>query len=241
MKEQKNIIPLNSHLVRFDKPKTILTGGYVCKTYGMLISSIWDPEYKHHRTLRTILKGELMEPFSHLDSENADFIYEYENFPVLTKKDILMSINYTQGERGVSETLYDLEKLGFHYEKEGEEIVAEITKSNNGWNVHNWDLFDITLKGQWIPSALEELCEIQSFLKCPITLVAGKDEPIDEKDLELMNRILDNNFKYGIYIDSFDPFNLYYNDGVYTYSKDGKEELMSRAEFLERFPDAYKI
>ena len=108
MKEQNNIMPLYSHLVKFDKPKIVFVGGFVFDMRAMLMSSVYDAKNNINTTLRTILSGETLEPAWHLDSDKDGSIYEFKHFPGLTKEDIQMVIRGTIGVRPLADVFEEL-------------------------------------------------------------------------------------------------------------------------------------
>ena len=241
MKEQNNIMPLYSHLVKFDNPKIVFVGGFVFDMRAMLISSVYDAKSNINTTLRTILSGGTLEPAWHLDSDKDGSIYEFKHFPELTKEDIQMVIRGTNGIRPLADVFEELQSYGYRYAGQGEDLRFTVQDSYNKWSIRGEMCTIANLESGWIPEALNELYSMQNFLKLRAVLVPSEYSGASEDTIKFMNQILENQFKNGIWCNCLYDERKALNDGVFTYYKTGISEPMSREEFLKKFPTAMEV
>lgn len=242
MKELKKNNSLNSHLVLFDKPKTIIANADIEQVHGMLISTYLNPETEKPETVRTLLSGSFLEPCIDLDGLcDADHIYEFKNLPTYTVADVKEIVLRTIAEVDPSYIFHKLHKLGFRFEKERETFTLKLKKTENGWSANGDLAFWIPLERTWIPSALENIIDLQGSLNCRIKLVAQDESEIPKETIDLMNRILDNHSKYRIWAHRYFDKEQCWNDGEYTYFHDGREEPMTRQEFIDKFPGSSEL
>ena len=241
MKEQNNIMPLYSHLVKFDKPKIVFVGGFVFDMRAMLMSSVYDAKNNINTTLRTILSGETLEPAWHLNSDKDSSIYELKHFPYLTREDIRRIIRGTIGVRPLADVFEELQSFGYRYVGQGEDVQFSVQDACNKWSLCGEIGAIANLGSGWIPEALTELYSIQKFLKLHAVLVPAEYSGASEDTLKFMNQILENQFKNGIWCNCLYDERKALNDGVCTYYKTGISESMSREEFLKKFPTAMEM
>ena len=244
MSKTKNFTkPVNSHLILFDQPKVAVVRGYVERVFGMLISQHID-EHDSIVTNRTILTDEeLNSTWDICGNENDGLtsLHYFKSWPNLTIEDVDHVVTQTYGVRGLSDSFSDLEEMGCIPPKADEPLFATITTELTEYCLFCKDLYLPNLKSEWIPSGLENLYHIQSFLKRRIILSSGNKNAVEPKVVDFMNELLENQYTHGIFganLYSTEPF---INDGVHTYGLNGTKEEMTREEFLHKFPNAYEI
>ena len=237
--------PVNSHLILFDKPKIAVAKGYIEKVYGLLISQHID-SYGTIVTNRTVLcDEELNSTWNINDNENGslDSLHYLKSFPNLSMEDISTIISQTDGTRDIKDSFRDLEVLGAIVPQFESPLELNISKNRSAYySFYSSEILVPDTKKKWVPCALETLYNIQDFLKRPIKLTTSNCNPVDPDTLSLMQELLDNQFKYKIFVEGYysDEETLA-NDGVYTYSTNGTKVAMTREEFIAKYPKSYEL
>lgn len=235
--------PLNSHFIKYDTMKFAVVNGYIEQVSGMLLSQYIDSDGQIVSN-RTILTREEMIPDSNISSDDdnwMDGLHFFKNFPNLTMEDIHKTICSTKGVRSIYESFDDLNKLGCIVPIVNEDLTITVYDHKDTYGLFCKELKSIKLNKGWIPSSLEILYSIQSFLKRRIVLESSEVCPVDKNTLEMMNQILENQRKNLVFTDGILSENKAYNDGVYTYYTNGVTIEMTREEFTKKFPDAYEV
>lgn len=235
--------PLNSHFIKYDTMKVAVVNGYIERVSGMLLSQYIDSN-GYLITNRTILTREEMIPDSNISSDDdnwMDGLHFFKNFPNLTMEDVCKTISSTKGVRSIYESFDDLNKLGCIVPRAEKDLAITVYGYEKSYELYCEELKGIKIDKGWIPSCLEILYSIQSFLKRRIVLKSSKECPVDKNTLDMMNRILENQRKNLVFINGMLSENKAYNDGVYTYYTNGVTVEMTREEFIKKFPDAYEV
>lgn len=241
--KEKFVRSINSHLVLHDTPKVAIAHGYIERVFGMMLSQHID-NYGGIVTNRTLLVGEELTPFWQDNSNEDDSLASVKyltDFPKLSMKDIHDVIRGTRGMRDVSDSFYDLKKMGCIVPSISEDLIMRVCNDENSYNCYSKDLPMYEIKKGWIPAALEELYSLQSFLNRRVVLASDDSKPADQGVLDFMNEILDNQRKHKVLVDGlYKDGDTFVNDGVYTYSSNGTKTAMTREEFLQKHPEAYE-
>lgn len=237
--------PLSSHFIKYEPMRIAVINGYIEQVSGMLLSQYIDSD-EHIITNRTILTREEMVPDSNIGSDDdnwLDGLHFFKSFPNLTMEDIRKTIRSTKGVRGVHESFNDLNKLGCIVPKVEEDLKMNIYGNDETYLLYSKDLGDVRIYKGWIPSSLETLYSIQSFLKRRIVLETSDKKPVDRNILDMMNQILENQHKNRVFTNGMllSSKDRAYNDGVYTYYTTGVTVEMTREEFIKKFPDVHEV
>ena len=234
---------VNSHLVMYDKPKVAVVNGFIERIFGMLFSQHIDG-YGSIATNRTLLTGEELNPHWNTcsnDNDALDAVHYFNNFPKLTMKDVRNVIRLTIGTRYLFESFDELVELGCIVpQREGDIITMSVGGSQKEYNFYCKELGSISSQKCWIPSSIEYLYSIQSFLDRQIVLTRSKDSEIDQSTVDMMNELLKNQRDNKIFITGELSGTCYVNDGVHTYGTNGTKVAMTREEFIEKYPDSYE-
>ena len=236
---------MHSHLVMFERPKIGVIEGFVEEIHGMTLSSYChtDDNGTSFGTVRTLLIGEELNPSWHIDSEKNLDVHILNHFPMLSKEDIRKCIQSAEGIRYLSEMFDDLKKRGWttDFEKRTFQIAVDkyTHKDVSTYGFKGEIIGTITVNIDWIPSALYKLYSVQEYLRCHLHLVCYTNR-VSQGDLDFMNELLKNQWKYGMLTNGVVGKEKALNDGVYTYYEDGTKELMSREEFRNKYPDSFE-
>lgn len=240
-KIENSVTPLNSHLVKFDKPKMGIIDSFLEEVHGIILSeySFTDNEGKiQFGTIRTILIGEELDPMWQIDSfSDSTFIHFFRNFPELSAYDIRKIIESIDHVRGFSEAFEDLKNAGCYTRMKGMVIEAYLReyRTVNG-NRYGFLIPNIALLytyEKWIPASLLQLFSLQEFMGCKFHL-NGDNEL--QATVEQMNELLENHRQHEVMVVKCEGTVTCVNDGVYTYHPNGLKEKQTREEFQHRYP-----
>ena len=241
--KEKFVRTINSHLVLHDAPKVAIAHGYIERVCGMMLSQHID-NYGGIVTNRTLLIGEELTPLWQDNSNEDDSLTSVKyltDFPKLSMKDIHDVIRGTRGARDISDSFYDLEKMGCIVPNISDDLTMSVCEDKDGYKCYSKELPVYRIKKGWIPVALEELYDLQSFLKRRVVLENDDSIPVDQGVLDFMNEVLANQRKHKVFVHGlYKDGDTFVNDGVYTYVSNGTKVAMTREEFLQKYPGAYE-
>ena len=245
MKKIEQIVtPMNSHLVKFDKPKMGIIESYLVEVHGMLISDyscVDNNERQSFETVRTLLVGEELTPTWHLDSFTDNYnIYFFKHFPELSMLDIRKAIESVNNVRGLGDMFDDLAEAGCYTQTKDQVFEAWFDEyavcDGTKYSFNIPEIGFITTKSKWIPAALCQLFSIQKFMQCKFHLKGSSQL---KAIIYMMNELLENHHLNGVKTGSNMGETLCVNDGVYTYHVNGLKEPQTRQAFMEKYPKAY--
>lgn len=238
------VTPMNSHLVKFDKPKMGIIESYLEEVHGMLISDYSCADDKGRisfETVRTILVGEELTPSWHLDSFTDNYnIHFFKHYPELSMLDIRKAIESVNNVRGLGDMFDDLAEAGCYTQTKDQVFEAwfdeDAVCDGTEYSFNIPDIGFLHEKCKWIPTALCQLFSIQKFMKCRFHL-KGNDQ--HKATIDMMNELLENHHQYGVKVATNKGDTECVNDGVYTYHINGLKEPQTRQAYMEKYPNAY--
>lgn len=234
--------PVNSHLIMYGNPKVAVVNGFIERVFGLLLSQYMDSSGKVV-TNRTLLVNEELEAQWNVCSDDDDSLRAvryFKDFPNLTMKDVSSVIHSTVGVRDLCDSFSDLADLGCVIPQGKEEIVMSVSSNKGGYEFYCREFGSITSYQCWIPTAIDYLYSIQSFLGRRIVLVCQENSGISQREADMMNELLGNQLANKVFIAGEFGEVCHVNDGVHTYGTDGTKVAMTREEFVSKYPDAYE-
>lgn len=244
--KQKNIKPINSHLIMYDQPKVAIIKGYVERVFGVILSQYAEEEGEVV-TCKTFLTDEELHANWNVYSNTDDHLIEvhyFKSFPILTMDDVSKAISRTDGNRDIEDSFDDLLNLGAIVPTIENPIEVKLSVGEKEYYTSCEQLRIPTLKKEWIPTALKKLYSIQKFLKCRIVLTSPCEPEyrVDQHTLDFMNQLLENQRKNQVFVTNlYGNEETFINDGVYTYGTSGIKVAMTREKFIKKHPDSYEF
>lgn len=242
--KEKTVKPMNSHLVLYDTPKVAITYGHIERVCGIVLSQYIDHD-DNVVTSRTLLVGEELAPYWEEDNNEdkiTDSVKFLNEFPNLSMEDIHNVISGTRGTRDVSDSFFDLKKMGCIVPSVSEPLTMVVCELEDSYKCFSNELPMYVIMKEWTPVAMEELYGLQSFLNRQVVLTNDDSLPADQSVLDFMNEILANQYTHKVFVDAlYKEGDTFVNDGVYTYASNGTKVAMTREEFLQNHPEAYEF
>ena len=155
--------------------------------------------------------------------------------------DVDVIVSQTCDTRDLRYSFDELKELGCIVPVTAEPLVMKVDECENNYSFRHENIY-VKAKNKWIPASLKYLYSIQSFLNRRIVLETYEDTTISAETLAMMNELLENQRIHKIYTSgiSFDK-DVFYNDGVNTYSTSGLKVAMTREEFIKKHPGSYEV
>lgn len=233
-----------THLYRYDNPLLVAIGGYIYEMYAMIIANSFSRDEKGNEIINTYripLTGLQLEPWEAMDENVSD--KQFIVFPAdkqLTPKVFKNYIRYMREESDIKTGLKELKDNGLTVNIKDDVIKVEVIGFTEKVSLDT-DWFYLILdvaSDAWIkPDDMVDLCLLSQYLRKDIQFVASdeKDEN-DKKRADELTSLFERFKKY-----EFLTNGKVMNDGQYTYSNDLGRIVMTREEFLEKFPDSRKL
>lgn len=243
MSKQFFSTPFNSHLVTYNPQKVAVVGGLIEQVSGILLTQYINSD-GDIVTSRTVLTGEEMKPICDIKSSDNDLgneVHFLSSFPNLTIADVSKIIHSTMDGCYVNDSFEDLKKLGCVIPSSKEDIVLTVYGYKDAYSAFSKELGYLKLGKGWIPSSLDLLYSIQSFLKRRIVMETSGENSVNQDTLDVMNGILENHMNHLVYTNGKEAESLAYNDGVKTYYTNGVTVSMTREEFMGKYPGACEV
>lgn len=233
-----------THLYRYDNPLLVAIGGYIYEMYAMIIANSFSRNEKGKEIINTYripLTGLQLEPWEAMDINETET--RFIVFPAdkqLTPKVFKNYMKYMKEENDIETGLKELKDNGLTVNIKDDVIKVNVIGYTTYLSLNSdWFHFSLNVDSEaWIkPDDMVDICLLSEYLRKEMQFVASdeKDEN-DKKRAEELTNLFERFKKY-----EFLTNGKVMNDGQYTYSNDLGRIVMTREEFLEKFPDSRKL